>query len=351
MSPLTALLLHWVNINSHSANNQGLKEMQTALIEAFSVLDATPCPLPFPGLSLKKREKAPTQLLFVGHMDTVYPPDSPFQKGEIVSGNRLHGPGAADMKGGLIIMLEVLKTLEAQKTIGWEVIITGDEEVGSPQSAPYLQERAQHHDIGLVFEPALPDGALVGERPGSLNFTVTAHGIAAHAGRHLEEGRNAILALCEKLQEIKGWAKGVSLNIGTIAGGTAVNVVPAEAASCLNVRFHPPHTLEGLQDEICALLTPLNGVTFRYRCDTARPPKPMDEKTKLLFEELQAVDPSLKITPSGGVCDGNTLAAAGLPTLDTLGAVGGKLHSPEEYVLLDSLPERAALISRWLQLK
>src|SRR5699024_5731347 len=152
-----------------------------------------------------RRPHAPLQVLLVGHLDTVFAVDHPFQKVREIAGNRLNGPGVADLKGGLVVMHTALAALEAspwRDHIGWQVILHPDEEIGSPGTAPLLAEAAQKADVGLIFEPAMPDGSLAGARKGSGNFALVFHGHAAHAGREHHLGRNALRALADALTAI-----------------------------------------------------------------------------------------------------------------------------------------------------
>ena len=207
------LLTRWANVNSGSHNLPGLNEMLALLEEEFSVLggetervelapqqldDSSGTAVQVPlgrALLIRKRPTAPVRLLLCCHMDSVYPVDHPFQKAVRVADNILKGPGVTDAKGGLMVMLVALQAFERSpwaEKVGWEVLINPDEEIGSPGSAPLLIQAAKRNNLGLVFEPSLPDGNLVGARKGSGNFTAIARGKAAHAGRNPQLGRNAI---------------------------------------------------------------------------------------------------------------------------------------------------------------
>ena len=186
-----------------------------------------------PVLRFWKRPEAPLQILLVGHMDTVFAADHKFQTVKQLSPEILNGPGVADMKGGLAVMLWALKAFEQlpqARNLGWEVILNSDEELGSTGSAPIIEARAKDHDLGFVFEPAMDDeGTLAGQRKGDGSFTLVMRGKAAHAGRHFEQGRNAICKLAEvlgKINALNGQRDGVTINVGHIEGGEAVNVVP-----------------------------------------------------------------------------------------------------------------------------
>lgn len=350
-------LVRWAEINSNSAHRTGLEHMAGQLEAAFA--EWTPVApdrieLPNgPALRWICRPDSPTRVFLGGHFDTVYPPDHPFQTCTRLDSNTLQGPGTADMKGGLLILLEALRAFESSPfsaAAGWEVVLTPDEEIGSPHSAPLLELAARRCDIGLVFEPALPgQGDLVRRRPGSAVFCLQATGRAAHVGRDFSAGRSAIVALCDAIQQLHGLNRngGLICNAGAIHGGGAVNVVPAEAHAYLNVRTAEPETALAALHGIVARTQSAHGVELQLTGSFTRPPKPLTPEMERLFAHYQSCAQALGLSigwqDTGGCCDGNNLAASGLPNLDSLGARGGNIHSPDEYVLLDSLIERARI--------
>ncbi len=350
---MKALVTHWGNINSYSQNRAGLERMCGELKSAFSTLQPDileEITLPNgPALFLAKRPEAPIQVYFGGHFDTVFPP-SDWQVSE--KGGTLYGPGICDMKGGLVILLFALRSLEnspAAQNIGWRMVLNPDEEIGSPYSTPLIQEKAQGCDLGLIFEPCLPDGSLVSARKGSANYKAEAHGKAAHIGREPEEGRCAIRALTRficALNKLDKPNKGHTVKVGTMEGGSARNIVADHAECQINVRTFDIKTFAKL-DKKLHQLAKIYGVTLVQL--TNRPPKPFDGETKALFELLQKSARKLQINlewqPSGGVCDGNILD---IPTIDTLGAHGGLIHTREEYLHVESLAKRACLTSLFL---
>jgi glutamate carboxypeptidase len=298
---------------------------------------------------------APIQLLFTGHMDTVFAADHAFQQTRWLEDGLLNGPGVADMKGGIAVMLAALKSVERSPhadRVGYEVVINSDEEVGSLSSAPLLTRAAAGKKAALTYEPAaLPDGTLAGARPGSGNFAIVVHGRSAHAGRNPEEGRNALLAasdLALRLGALK--REGLSVNPSRIEGGSPSNVVPDLAVLRINLR---PRTAEVVAeakaaiDEIIAAIAAEHDVKIDVSGGFGRPPKPLTREAEALFElvKLAGADlgQSIAWQPSGGVCDGNNIAACGVPVVDTMGVRGGNIHSMEEYLIADSLAERAAL--------
>ncbi|HYG48511.1 MAG TPA: hydrolase, partial [Allosphingosinicella sp.] len=290
-----------------------------------------------------------------GHMDTVFAADHPFQDVFWREEGVLGGPGVADMKSGLAILLAALKAVEESPlagALGYEVVINSDEEVGSPGSAALIAAAARGKKAALTYEPsALPDGTLAGARPGSGNFSLIVRGRSAHAGRNPEEGRNALLAAAELaliLAQAKG--DGLSVNPAKIDGGGPNNVVPDHAVLRVNMR---PATLadqaraQSALDEAVANVAARRDVRITLHGGWGRPPKPLDPAAEKLFALVASCGADLGQAicwrDSGGVCDGNNIAACGVPVVDTMGGRGGAIHSEAEYLIVESLAERARL--------
>ena len=258
--PMLAQVEAWAAVNSGTANLAGLKTMSGLLADAFSALpgelrleeaaaveavdpDGSVRHIAHgPNLHLAVRPEAPVQLLFTGHMDTVFAADHAFQSLTwLEPGKVLGGPGVADMKGGIAIMLAALKSVEASPeagAIGYEVVVNSDEETGSPGSAALIARAAQGKAAALTYEPAaLPDGTLAGARPGSGNFSFVVRGRSAHAGRNPEDGRNAVVAAAElALRLAHSKTPGLNINPARIDGGSPNNVVPDHAVLRVNLR-------------------------------------------------------------------------------------------------------------------
>ena len=313
-------------------------------------------------LSFKKRTKAPIQVLLVGHMDTVFPLSHSFQTPKKLDENTLLGPGVADMKGGILVMLTALQAYEASNhsnQLGWRVILNADEETGSHGSAETLVQAAAKADLGLIYEPALADGTLSRARKGSGNFTVVATGQAAHAGREYEQGRNAIMGLysaAQKLEQLTELENGITINIARISGGTAFNVVPAAAVLQFNVRCQSvdqQHELEAKMKAVIHETAQQSEVALEISGGFSRPPKSISPANQLLMdwvvESGKQLDIDVRFKDTGGCCDGNNLAAVGLPNVDTLGVLGGQIHTADEFMLINSLTERAKLSLNILQ--
>lgn len=369
----------WSNIHSGSLNISGLKEMEKHLQEDFLSLHAQCDAIPLceksnltidgtiektplgKALLWNKHPNAAIQLLLVGHMDIAYPTESPLSTCQIVRKKFLQGRGAADMKGGLAILLYSLKALENSPfagKLGWRILITPDEEIGSPSSRELLIQEAKKCHLGLIFEPAFPDGSLAGSRMGSLNYTFCAIGKSSHVGREFYLGKNAIssvtrfVSAAESLTDQK---ENITVNIGYIQGGGPVNIVPGNALCKLNIRVNNINAMNLVQEKLAKIAEKENNreqIHAILHLDSERPPKLFDKDTKRLFISLKRSAQQLNIPliwqSTGGVCDGNTLASAGLRTIDTLGPIGGKLHTDEEYLIVDSLLERTLLVARFL---
>ena len=248
----------WSAINSGSRNLDGLARVADELASAFAPLGEVALRDPSPveavdaagdaqalahgrNLHVTRHGDAMTRVLLTGHMDTVFDEDHPFQRTEWLDDGVLGGPGVADMKGGIAVMLAALKAIEASGTaqsLGYEIVINSDEEVGSPGSAALIAAAARGKSAALTYEPsALPDGTLAGARPGSGNFSFTVRGRSAHAGRNPHDGRNALVAAADLALRLKaGVGPSLSVNPARIDGGGPNNVVPDLAVLRVNLR-------------------------------------------------------------------------------------------------------------------
>lgn len=371
-SAMLAQVETWAAINSGSGNLAGLAQTSALLADAFSALpgevrlvDGPPVEAVRTDGSIDTIERgkhlvvsvrpgANLRLLLTGHMDTVFPADHPFQRLTWLEPGVLNGPGVADMKGGIAVMLAALQAIETSPlgaSIGYDVLINSDEEVGSASSAPLIAGLAAGKVAALTYEPALPDGTLAGERGGSGNFSVIVTGRSAHAGRNPHEGRNALVAAADLAVRLKALTReGLSVNPAKIEGGSANNVVPDHAI--LRVNFRPQslevqafadEALHRLADEVASA----HEVGVHVHGSFGRPPKPIDPGAERLFGLVKRCGADLGLDISwrgtGGVCDGNNIAACGVPVVDTMGVRGGAIHSADEFLIADSLAERARL--------
>ena len=307
-------------------------------------------------LRLRKRPQAPLQVFLCAHMDTVFPKDSPFQEVRWLDDDTINGPGVTDLKGGIMVMLKALDVLEQSpwsEQIGWEILFNPDEEIGSPGSAPLIVDAAQRVDFGMIFEPCFPDGNLAGQRKGSGNFTVVSHGKAAHAGREHHLGRNAIRALCDfvsAMDDLNGQRPGITFNPGYIHGGGPTNIVPERCVHRFNIRLEHPDDQQWCLTQLNDIIATINqrdGIRLELHGGFTRQPKVLSPANQQLLSMAKSIGHELGITldikPTGGCCDGNNLASAGIPNIDTLGVQGGAIHSDQEYLKVKSLVPRARL--------
>lgn len=313
-----------------------------------------------PTLYAKRLKPGSPRILLSGHLDTVHDPAGPFRELTIAAdGKTAVGPGCVDMKGGLIVAVTALEVLEeCGAGVSWSFIMNSDEETGSFCSDRALRAAAKEHDVGLVFEPALPDGSLVTHRPGSGQFFIECTGKSAHVGRDFTKGVSAVTALAERLVEVASWpdpARGLVVSVGPLEGGKVTNSVPDRARAWGNVRYPNPGMVGELKSRYASISTAAGAMPgCRVEATFNRPAKPLTPKVEKLagFAKAAAADlgQAMAFGTTGGVCDGNNLQAEGLPVIDTLGPRGGGLHTPTEWIELASLVERcqltALLISR-----
>ncbi|MEH6684690.1 MAG: hydrolase [Qipengyuania sp.] len=364
---------NWAAINTGTANIAGLAQMADVLADAFSTLPgeielvepATVTAISAEGhefekphgrhMVLRVRPEAERRFVLTGHMDTVFPADHPFQNTVWLDDETINGPGTADMKGGLNVILHSLTTfegIEGAQRVGYDVMINSDEETGSLASRALIEELARGKYAALTYEPsALPDGTLAHARGGTGNYSITFTGKSAHAGRNPQDGRNAIVAASDLVLRIKALeAEDITVNPAKIEGGSANNVVPDLAVLRFNIRPKSTDAMSRFEAELEALITQVaaqHDVGVHRHGGVTRPPKPVDAKAQRLFDLVKACGAELGQQigwkSTGGVCDGNNIAATGVPVVDTLGVRGGAIHSPDEFMIVPSLRERAAL--------
>ncbi|MEM7727658.1 MAG: hydrolase [Pseudomonadota bacterium] len=363
----------WAKTNTGSWNADGLRNLAPRIADALretgavvEIVDTPPIETidakgevdafdTGPVLRAVQRPEAAVQVVLTGHYDTVFPPGTFTDVTEMGDG-KLNGPGLADMKGGITVMIEALKAFEAYgrtNGLGYTVILTPDEETGNFASDPFLREAATRAHVGLTFEPAMEDGSLAGARKGSGIWDIVFRGRSAHAGREPEKGRSAVWAACEmalKVEAMMGEREGVVFNVGKIDGGAAVNIVPDNAVLRLGSRAPDPEAAEWAEAQIKAALAEVlkrDGITAHVHGGFYRPPKPRNAAQDRLIGEVRetalGIGLELSFKDTGGVCEGNNVFAAGTPNIDTLGVRGGRIHSADEFMVVDSLSERAGL--------
>lgn len=371
-------LATWSSINSWTNNIEGLLEMEKALKKAFSPLAEETQSIPLNpwkkmdahgnisssclgnALLFVKRKTSRHQVLLGGHMDTVFPSSSAFEVSR-PSSDILRGPGVADMKGGLLVLWLALGAFEHHRgalDLGWKVFINSDEEIGSPGSYKEWEKQAAGIDLALLFEPTYPDGAFVDRRKGSYTASMFIKGTPAHAGRDFEKGKSSVKALASWMAEAFLQASSypdLSFNIADLSSSHLINIIPEEAKCTYNFRSFKVEDIKNFKkdlEKISSQVEKREGVSITTFSQAEKPPKLMPEKTAALFDQIKACASELKIPfncrPSGGLCDGNFLAGMNIPCIDTLGVVGGCLHTTEEYMMTKSLAERAKLTCLFL---
>jgi glutamate carboxypeptidase len=372
-APMLAQVQTWSALNTGTTNLAGLARQADLLADAFAVLPGTiqlETPAPVTAIDaagqdipiehgrhlvLSVRPDAPRRFLLTGHMDTVFAPAHPFQQLRQIDADTLNGPGVADMKGGIAVILAALQAFEhspAAAAVGYDVLINADEETGSLSSAALIARLAQGKAAALTYEPsALPDGTLAGARAGSGNYALIITGRSAHAGRNPQDGRNAIVAAAALTLGLKTLERaGLAINPARIDGGSANNVVPDHAVLRFNIRPQAAALADQFEFEINKLIEQVEiqyEVSIHRHGAISRPPKPVDPQAERLFALVETCSAllgrPLSRVASGGVCDGNNIAACGVPVVDTMGVRGGAIHSPEEFLIVPSLAERARL--------
>jgi glutamate carboxypeptidase len=369
----------WSAINTGTGNLAGLARQAEALQEAFAVLpgeaalvDAAPVSaIAADGTAFDKahgqhlvvrvRPHANRRILLTGHMDTVFPADHLFQAMRWLDGETLNGPGVADMKGGIAVMLHALIAFEntkAASSLGYDVLINSDEETGSLASAALIAELAAGKLAALTYESAaLPDGTLAHERGGTGNYSIVITGRSAHAGRNPQDGRNAVVAAADLILRLKGLEReDITINPAKLEGGGPNNVVPDHAVLRFNIRPKSIAAGEGFERDFKALIAVVESaheVHCHAHGSITRPPKPVDARAQKLFDLVRQCGAELgqdiRWQSTGGVCDGNNIAACGVPVVDTMGVCGGAIHSADEYLIVPSLARRAMLSARVIQ--
>jgi glutamate carboxypeptidase len=297
--------------------------------------------------------------LVLGHFDTVWPHGTLARMPFRIEDGRAYGPGIYDMKAGLTIFLRTMadglfdSARQAPRPI-W-ALFTSDEEIGSPTSRGLIEDLARQCAYALVLEPPLADGSLKTARKGVGRFRLDIEGKAAHAGVAPQQGRSAIVELAHQVLQILGLQDleaGTTLNVGVIRGGTTTNVVPAEASAEIDVRATTLAEADRIERAVHSLEPVTLGTRLTISGGFNRPPMERSPAVAALFEQARVIARTLGLEltegSTGGGSDGNFTAAIGVPTLDGLGIRGGGAHADDEHILIDSLPERAALLAALL---
>ncbi len=296
-------------------------------------------------------------VVLLGHMDTVFPHGTTQARPFHLEGTRALGPGVCDMKGGLltaVYAVEALRSLGFDRYATLRLICNGDEEIGARGSRAFIEQHAQDADAVFVLEAARENGDIVRQRRGMGTYRLTIEGRSAHAGVEPQHGRSAALSLCRQviaLHALNAYANGRTINVGVLAAGTRPNIVPDHAEAEVDVRADtiPDMTLLLRAIEAALAESALEGTTYTWEQTQYRPPWGPDAGTDALVDIARHVGETMGIAFStaktGGTSDGNFTAARNIPTLDGLGPIGGRDHSPQEYIECDSIVPRTALLA------
>ena len=352
------LLENMVLINSYSGNQSGVKQMLDLMTESL--------PSAFRPMTIPEQDQGPVRsfdhpahglspIMLVGHVDTVFPPGT-FEGPLRDDGVNLYGPGVADMKGGLTVIvgaLWVLERLGLLPDIPLCVAINGDEETGSLHSGDILERLARNCRFGFVFECGGAEGAVVTARRGLRRYHLLIKGQAGHSGFVTGEKQSALLELAHQIIRLEAFNKpklGVSVNVGLARGGTAVNVIPGEAEADLEIRYWDEEMGNASADRLMAsLAAPLvNGLVHELTQTHVRPAMPKTAGISEVYgRSLEIANQYGRQLPEEsrlGASDASNLSALGLPVLDGLGPIGQWDHSPREMISKESLFQRVELL-------
>ncbi len=305
----------------------------------------------------RRRGDGGPRVLLVGHTDTVFDDGTAAARPFRIEGSRARGPGVSDMKAGLLTGFFAMHALQDAGVEPFEhvtYVCNPDEEIGSPFSGPTIGELALAHDVGFVLEGARANGDIVSARKATTDYVLTVHGRAAHAGVEPQKGRSAIAgaaALVDGLLALNGRWPGVTVSVGTIEGGTRTNVVPERCVLQVDLRSPTVADREAAHAAIQRLCAEPAGPDISI--DVARDAGhlPMEKTPAIAALVDRAVRLAaelgfeLRDAATGGMSDANTIAAAGTPVIDGLGPVGGDDHAPAEWLDLDSVVPRTALLA------
>ncbi len=359
-----------VNVDSGSGHAPGLVAVARFFQERFDRLGWHTRALEFDGgaapcLEVVNRKGHPAtdrfDFLFLGHMDTVFPAGTARQRPFSIRDGRAWGPGVCDMKAGLVTVLHAAEALQhagVADDLSVCIAFNSDEEIGSRASRPWFEGLAAKSRRVLVFEPCRSTGQRVLQRKGVADFDILCHGRAAHAGVEPEKGANAVLELAHQVLAVTGFARpteGTTVSVTTIAGGTAGNVIPDFAQAGFDVRIASLEEARRIEASFqnISVSGKADGVRVEVRGEINRMPMVPSEATWRLWEQIARIGESLglemKLISTGGGSDGNFTAAMGVPTIDAMGPRGGRAHSADEYLEVDSVVPNTHLICEILK--
>ncbi len=361
------------NIDCGSYSPVGVNQVATWVAAAFEGLGGTVERRPDPSGrygdtvigTIRGRAGAGPRILLIGHMDTVFSDGTVAQRPFAIDGDIARGAGVTDMKGGLIGGIHALGALRGLGGNNWDhlpferitYVANPDEEIGSPSSTPHIREIAAESDLCLVLECARANGDFVSSRKGIADLRLSVHGRAAHAGVEPEVGRNAILAgarMVERIQGLNGRWAGVTANVGVFQSGSRPNIVPDLANLEVDIRGVTRLELESAIAAIHAIAAApgVPDVTVEITQMAGWQPMEKLERSGRLADHVKAIAERLGFSTTdvgtGGASDANTTSGMGVPSIDGLGPIGGRDHSPDEYLEISSIVPRTTLLAALL---
>ncbi len=354
-----SLLIQLSEINSSTENTKGLDEVRKLITPEFEKLGFKKTISELPNerkVLIFDVEGSSPHIGFIGHLDTVFPLSSPFQKVQ-TNGSMMNGPGVIDMKGGLVMMLDILQKLSPEERKRVRIILNDDEEIGSTSSRDELKKFAQNLKYGLVFEPGLPEGQMVTSASGVYWLEITATGKASHAGTDFYQGLNACVALSEVLSEISKFSnpkKNLTVNVGFIIGGLKPNVVCEKASAKVDIRYIEPKVLEETLAKIKKSIAKKHAVNPITKAapviemnNLINVPSLTQKSSHKLFkryrEEAKKLGQDIRQEHASFASDANQLSPLGIELMVGFGAYGGKSHTVEEFLDMSTYPGRLAL--------
>jgi len=364
--PLEHALAALVEVNSFTENVEGGRKVGAMLEELYAIegLESRRVASSKFADHLVVSSRAPTSgaqppIALVGHLDTVFPPG--LFEGYRRDGDLARGPGVLDMKGGLVVVAWALKALaQAGALPALRLVIVADEEVGSPEGQSVIREAIEGASGALVFEAGRKNDLIITRRKGTGAVTVTAHGKAAHAGNAHKEGANALWALAKLVDRAQGltdYARGVTVNVGKVTGGTSKNTVPDRAEALIDLRFETRADGEALVEALrkaadeCAVA--VQGTRIEIEGGIARLPLERTEASARLMESYGAAAKASGLGSGeaaliGGGSDASTSHAMGIASIDGLGPRGIGFHTKDEQIEVATLVLKAQALARFL---
>ena len=353
-----------INIDSSSDNKEGIEKVARFFTKRLTCIGfdteilflgekKVPCLY-----AEQKPSKKPFDIMFLGHMDTVFPTGEVAKRPFSIRENKAFGPGVCDMKGGLLVALHVLETLKHEgilDSLSVCVAFNGDEETGSDASKDWIMSTAEKSRRTFVFEPCRPGYRFVLQRKGGGWFHVIAEGQEAHAGADPDKGINAVVEIAHQVVKINHLNEnevGTSAHATVVTGGDKVNIIPNKAEAWVDVRIVKREEKERIEAFFKALAEHpcLKGSKLWVEGSINRPPMEAGEASRKLWELLRStgenIGLSMEAISTGGCSDGNYTAAAGTPTIDGMGIVGANSHRADEYVELDSIDNMVLLVAQ-----